>query len=293
MTGRPPAEPLADSAALGLRLAAERCRTDPLSGERCDWYHGPWQLLRLMGLVITPAHHAEFYRAALEDVAARTRAPRVLVSGAADYSMLAHVLATLGVPPIQPEITVVDVCDTPLLLNEWFAERVGHPIRTVRTDILEYRDDRPFDVICTHAFLGRFPAADRAKLLARWNELLAPGGVVVTVNRIQPASSEGRNGFAPEQGRAFRDRVLAEAEALRPTVFSDPTQLARYVDRYVARQGAYHVREREELLGLFEDAGFVADRVSWGAIPTASQHELSGPGIPIKGEYGRIVARRP
>jgi SAM-dependent methyltransferase len=286
-------EPLAASAALGLSLAAERCYVDPVTGERCDWYHGPWQLLRLMGLVITPGHHAEFFRTAIEDVAARTRAPRVLVSGAADYSMLAHVLAALEASPGRPEITVVDVCDTPLLLSEWYAERVGHPIRTYRSDILEFRDDRPFDAICTHAFLGRFPAADRPKLLARWKESLGPGGVVITVNRIQPAASDGRNGFAPEQGRAFRERVLAGAEALRPTVPSDPVRLAHDVDRYVARQGAYHVRAREELLGLFEEAGLVVDRASWGAIPAASQHALSGPGIPIKGEYGRIVARRP
>ncbi len=95
MTLLPIDEPVASTAALALRLASTLCHKDPATGESCAWYHGPWQLLRLLGLVMTPARHADFYGMALEAAASRGSAPRVLISGAADYSLLGHVLAAL------------------------------------------------------------------------------------------------------------------------------------------------------------------------------------------------------
>ena len=66
-------EPIASTAALALRLASTLCHKDPATGESCAWYHGPWQLLRLLGLVMTPARHADFYGAALETAVGRRR----------------------------------------------------------------------------------------------------------------------------------------------------------------------------------------------------------------------------
>ena len=57
---------LALSAPLALERAPGLCRVDPQSGESCAWNHGLWQILRLLGLVLTPAHHAAFFRAALQ-----------------------------------------------------------------------------------------------------------------------------------------------------------------------------------------------------------------------------------
>ena len=286
------AEPLAASASLALRLASTLCRKDPATGESCDWYHGPWQFFRLMGLVITPAQHGDFYQSALEAVARQAGAPRVLISAAADYSMLAHVLATLRTQHVEPEITMVDVCETPLALSSWYAERVGYPIRTCRRDILEYRDDRPFDVICTHSFLGRFTPAERPRLLVKWRELLRSGGALITVNRIQPAAAMDRTAFTRDQADAFRAAALRGAESLRPSIPNDPLEVARHVDSYTSRQGAYPVRTREEFLGLFEQAGFEVQRLSWGPISAGDRHEVRGPGVPGGAEYGRIVAIR-
>ena len=50
---------------------------------------------------------------------------RVLISGAADYSILAYVLWACRENGLDAEVTVLDRCDTPLLLNTWYAEQGG------------------------------------------------------------------------------------------------------------------------------------------------------------------------
>src|SRR5262245_36311726 len=103
-----PQEPLELSAPLARRLAPQLCHKDPASGESCAWQHGLWQYLRILGMNHSPRAHAAFL---LEALAATARpGMRVLVSGAADYSMLAHVLAATRAA----EVTVLDVCETPL-----------------------------------------------------------------------------------------------------------------------------------------------------------------------------------
>jgi len=83
-------EPVLESAPLARRLAAEMCGRDPDTGESCAWNHGFWQYLRALELVTTPAHHADCFKRGFDQVDAR--APRVLISAAADYSMLVQVL---------------------------------------------------------------------------------------------------------------------------------------------------------------------------------------------------------
>src|SRR5690606_34048480 len=73
-------EPLAESAPVARELAARLCRVDPGSGESCAWYHGLWQFLRLMKLVTTPEHHADFYREALGKAAREGESRNVLIA---------------------------------------------------------------------------------------------------------------------------------------------------------------------------------------------------------------------
>lgn len=284
-----PEEPLAVSAPLALRMAPTLCRRDPETGESCAWNHAPWQLFRLMGLVMTPALHADFYRGALATLVRAKSRPRVLISAAADYCMLAQALAILRSLDADPEVTVVDVCETPLMLNRWYAERVGCPVRTCRSDILEYRDDRPFDLVCTHSFLGRFTREQRVALLARWRDLLRPGGAAITVNRVQDAP---RVAFTEEQSRAFRATVLRAAESLRGSMEVDLEELARQVDAYVSHPAGHPVRTREEFLEPFERAGFALEHVSCAPVSAGVRRDVEGPRVPGDAVYGRIIAIR-
>ena len=285
-------EPLELSAPLAWRLAPQLCRKDPATGENCAWVHGFWQYLRLMGLAATPEQHAEFYRRAFQSVTGDRGAPRVLVSGAADYSMLAHVLALYRERGLEPAVTVVDACDTALFLNRWYAERVSASVACTRCDILEYTDSAPFDAVCTHSFLVQFSPEQRVRLLAKWRQLLRPGGAVITVTRVRATAGTERVGFSPEQAQAFRATVLHKAEAMRDSLQVDTAELAQAAEIYMNGQRPWPVRTREEVQQLFETCGFRVDELSDAPVTTAAGQQPDGPAVPGSGVRVQVIATR-
>ncbi len=283
-------EPLELSAPIARRLASALCRRDPATGESCAWYHGLWQFLRLMRLVDPLERHAEFFATALEPAAGGRGAPRVLISGTADYAMLAHVLAASRGRGAVPSVTVLDRCETPLELNRWYAARVASPVETVCCDILDFAAPG-FDAICTHAFLGRFAPRQRPGLLERWRLLLRPGGRVVTVTPVRAGDAAVAVGFSPRDAALLREAVQRGAEALEPALSADAHDLVRDADAYAARHRVYRVRSHEELIGLFEQSGFRVVHHS-RVLPAAADGAIHGPTMTGSAEYARIVAVR-
>jgi SAM-dependent methyltransferase len=285
-------EPLELSAPLARRLAPQLCRKDPATGDSCSWCHGIWQYLRLMGLASTPEQHADFYRRAFESVTGGSGAPRVLVSGAADYSMLAQVLASYRERALEPVVTVVDACDTPLFLNRWYAERESASVECTRCDMLEYAAGAPFDAVCTHSFLVQFSPEQRIRLLEKWRQLLRPGGAVITVTRVRAAAGTERVGFSPRQAQSFRATVLRQAEAMRALLQVDPAELAREAEIYMNGQRPWPVRSREEIQQLFERCGFRVDELSDAPHAASTGQQPDGPAVAGSGERVQIIAIR-
>lgn len=245
-----------------------------------------------MGLAATPEQHADFYRRGFQSLTGGSVAPRVLVSGAADYSMLAHVLAIYRERGLEPAVTVVDTCDTPLFLNRWYAEREAASVECSRCDILEYAAGAPFDAICTHSFLVQFSPEQRIRLLTKWRQLLRPGGAVITVTRVRATAGTERVGFSPEQARSFRATVLGKAESMRALLQVDPAEMAREAEIYMNGQRPWPVRSREEIQQLFEGCGFSVDELSDAPHPAATGQQPDGPAVPGSGERVQIIATR-
>jgi SAM-dependent methyltransferase len=285
-------ELLLESAPLARRLAPRLCHKDSVTGESCAWIHGFWQYLRLFGLASTPDHHVEFFVHAMKGVTEKADTPRVLVSGAADYAMLALVIEAYRERNIPPHVTVVDRCETPLMLNRWHAERAALEITTRRCDIFEYGESDPFDVLCTHSFFSEFPPEQRPAILMKWRQLLRPGGAAIFVNRVRPGSGPGAISVTPEQARAFGAAVLQQAQAMGAALSCDPFELARDAETYMSRRISYPV-QREEITGLLENAGFTIQDISCGPPTAAVRHDVTGPTTPAGAEYARIVARLP
>jgi SAM-dependent methyltransferase len=286
-------EPIVESAPLARWIAERLCRQDSATEAGCSWYHGFWQFLRVLDLVTTPAHHAGFFRDALQTALGGGSRLSVLISGAIDYSMLAHVLWACGLRGAAAEITVVDICDTPLFLNHWYARRTGTGIRTIRSNILGYQSAERYDVVCTHSFLGQFSPPERRELMAKWQQLLKPGGRAITVNRIRPRGSAGQAAFSPEQAQALREAVLRASGRLSQLVQIGAEDLARYAEAYASRRRPHPVNSREEFAALFEQAGFFVDHLSSAPVAAAHGEQLSGPTTPGGAEYAHIVACRP
>lgn len=284
---------LLESAPLARAAAGRLCRDNPVLGADCSWYHGYWQVLRLLRLVATPEHHAGFLRDAFGRVAPSGSRVSVLICGAIDQCTLAHVLWACGEHGLAAEVTVVDVCETPLYLNRWYADKIGTGIRAIASGILDFETPDRYDAVCTHSFFGQIAPHQRPALVARWRELLKPGGRVVTVNRIRPHGDAARAGFSDGQARALRDTVLAMPADLRERLGIGAADLARGADAYAARRRPYPVRSKEEFGALFENAGFTVEHLDSAPLVRASDARVGGPTTLDGADYARIIARRP
>jgi len=288
---RQPEEALELSAPLARRLAAAHCAKDPATGESCAWSHGFWQYLRMMGLAVEPELHAGFFRTALEALLQAQPAPRLLISGAVDYALLAQVFAVPGMRGRQAEITVVDRCETPLELNRWYAQRLGTEIQTRRSDILEYSAQRAYDAICTHAFLGYFDPVQREALFRKWHALLRPGGCIVTVHRLRPGEVE-RARFSGEQAHAYGERILNAAQAIQASLDLEPAALAQMARAYASRLVMWPVASLEQVRDLCERNGFEVTQLHAVPLLPRSPQAASAPTVPGGNDYLHLVATR-
>lgn len=286
-------EPVLESAPIAWRLAPKLCRKDAVSGEDCSWLHGFWQCLRIMELAATPDRHAEFYRRAFDDVAGASGPPRVLVSGAADYSMLAHVLAAFRGRGIEPAITVIDVCETPLYLNRWYARRTACEIKTLRCSVLEMPDSAVFDAVCTHSFLGQFSREQRPILVAAWRRLLRPGAPVITALPLRPWGADEQNRFTPDQAEAFRSVVRSRCVTLLESLETDQAGIMQKAESYLRARYGYPVRSGEEIRDLFERAGFTVKHLACGPVADERPSGAGGPGLRYENvHYASLIASR-
>jgi SAM-dependent methyltransferase len=285
-------EPLELSAPLARRLASRLCRKNPATGESCEWDHGFWQYLRILGLAASPKRHGDFYREAFEQLVDSSSRPRILISGASDYGMLALVLGAFGERGIEPEVTVVDMCETPLALNRWFAERESVGIHTHCSDLLSYTSDLPFDLICTHSFLGQFSPAQRPALLTNWHTLLRPGGAVVIVATIRPVAAHEPTGLTPAQAEAFCAAALKRATEMRGILDIEPEEVLRAAQRTVSQRRFYSMASLEEFRSLFEQAGFIMKRLSFVLLMAGVDSEVSGAATSGSANYAYIIAVR-
>ena len=254
MTAPPPFEPLIESAPLAWADAPTFCAADA-DGSSCAWYHRVWQYLRLLGVITSVRTNTDFLVRAFRDTRGDDSTLVALITGSADYSLLAHVKHACDLDHRRLDVTVVDRCATALRLNEWYGNRVGMAVETRCADVLDYTVDRPVDLICTHNFMGRFDADGRRRLVARWNACLKPGGRVITTQRIRPNSDLIQARYSEVEARDLSLRVAGLARA-RPDIDVDPDELADAVYTYAIRKGTYVIRADREILEPFTEQGF-------------------------------------
>lgn len=286
-------EPLNLSAPLAWQLASQLCAANiAATGVDCSATHAIWQYLRLLGLIGSLDARADFYWRAFDDVTGGADSPRVLIAGTADYSMLAHTIAAFRARGVEPRITVVDLCETPLALNRWYAERSGCRIETCRTDIFGYESGAAFDAVCTDSFIARFPHAQWPRLCEKWHDLLRTGGLFITDNRLRPSNADARVVFSAEKIRTFIAEVLRASTAAGATLGVDPAALAHQAGRYAQSHFAYPLRAPEQLGSLLECAGFRLERLTVETVIAESAAALSGPSTRGGGQFVRTVASR-
>ena len=283
-------EPLQDSALLALHWARELCQPASAGHPGCAWYHGSWQALRLFGVFHSIRSDDDFLLPALQRMIA-DGARRILVSGAADYALLARIAWAAGEHARELRVTVLDQCATPLRLNAWYGERVGIDVRTMQGNVLELQAPAEYDLVCTHSFICFFDQADRQRLLRTWWDCLGPGGVVLTAQRARTADTEPVIRYSQTE----IDELAARAQALAETRGAghgfDPQQLRELARGYGCNHWTYLVRTPDSIRALFQDQGFQLECFS---PPGGHQEFVDTPGTPNQGGSvrWRILARK-
>jgi hypothetical protein len=269
-------------------LAEQNCNRGDLD---CRWYHGNWALLKSLGLVATSAIHAEELRdLLLQALPAGKKNPAILISGSTDATLLEILHAACLDAGVLPDVTAVDVCDTPLELMAEYARRHGIAFSRARADILTYTSSTRYDVIFTHVFMGNFDEASRPALLHAWATLLADGGRVATVQRVRPGDSIPTARFTPNQSGQF---VASALEAAASATHLPADELARVEGAATAFAENFHshaINSREALEHLFEQAGFTFNYLKYQSLKTKSS--MSGPSVPSGGHYAFIIAEK-
>ena len=282
---------LAQSARLAHRLALEHCRHT--AGADCTWYHGTWQYLRALGVSKTAGGHAKFLTDTLRSLVAGGGVRRVLISGSADDAMTLIALEAFRDAKVRPELTLIDICETPLALSRWSAERVGGTVATQRTDILDYAVDVPFDVVMSNSFLSYFEPAVRPRLFVRWASLLRPGGKLLLTNRLRPGAPAAPLGFTANQAQVFCAAVRREAERRQEDLGLDPATVEGWAREYTRRFKSFPLGAADEVLELLRSAGFVAERVDTALFPGLQGGDaVAGPSSSDRADYVRVLATR-
>lgn len=248
-------EPMLKSAPLMSMLSEVMCRGSYMSGEDCSWYHRIWQYLRIFNLVSTPTWHHEFYIESLKSLFInKNRRINILICGTADYSMLAHVLHAFSNSQAEPEITVLDLCQTPLVICEWYAIKNGKKIRTVQHDILKFDERSYFDLVITDAFLTRFSDDEKLEILRKWRWLLKEGGIVATTIRLEKVNGLVR--ATENEMSEFIEKVRKSAKAWQPFLRESTDDIVGKAQEYAENMTSFPIVDREHFQSMISENGF-------------------------------------
>ena len=205
--------------------------------------------------------------------------------------MLETVVAAYGSGRAGLDLTVVDRCPVPVLMSARYGAEAGYPVRTLVTDLLDYREAESCDVICTHSLLTYPPLEGRQRLVANWHRLLRPGGAVLTVSRLstEPRAAGDRAADRAMRARAFGD--LAVERCRRLGLARDPTNCGR-AERFALAQVGHPVGDEADLRTLFEQQGFEVVRLDVRTLDGSGGTPQPIMGAARGGVYGEIVAVR-
>jgi len=281
---------LHESAPLALDWSKHHCAQANGDDAGCAWYHGSWQVLRCLGVFRSIRSDDEFFIPVLAQLI-HDGARRILVSGAADYALMARVIAAAGEQAKDLHITVIDLCETPLRLNAWYGEKAGVEVEVIKVDILSHEPKQRFDLICTHSFLCFFDQSDRKRLLQTWWDCLQPGGRVITAQRARTDDHQPVIAYSIDEVTALGDRAYRLARDQYDTQKIDPELARGLAEAYGRYHSTYLIRTAEEIQDLFEGQGFKLETFS---PPDAERLTDDTPGTPNQtgSVRWRILARK-
>ena len=203
----------------------------------CEWYHAAWGYCRYAELIRSPQLHKYYFQKVFTELSKKNRI-NILISGAADFSILDHISSSIDCSQLNNlYFTVVDMCMTPLINCKWYNElrsSKGLPslnIDLVQTDMLKSGlPDDFFDIITTYRFLSKFNSNDRKKLIEEWKRMLIQGGWIITSESIFP----GQGSFWMPTREQISDYIIKAREKIEhtPEFYDRKERIMSIIEKY-------------------------------------------------------------
>lgn len=238
---------LTKSADMLYNVAKDNCKNG-IVDENCFWYHSIWQYLRMMDVVSSPTWHSRFYIEQLSKSLKGGEINNVLISGTADYSMLAYVIRCVKKMNINTNIYVLDTCKTPLIACEWFAKMENIEIACVNQNILDYCNNNFFDIICTDAFLTRFNNEDANLVIDKWYNLLKIDGKIITTIRVHDMNE--KNDFRNIEN--FINKIKNNYEYYKDDIKIPLDELIKKAKVYANNMKSNNIGDEKNILKKFK-----------------------------------------
>jgi hypothetical protein len=267
------------------QLALQHC----IKGESgCSWYHGNWHLLKSLGVVSTSAVHENTISHLLQLALAGKTAPRILLTGSTDETLVRLVHNTCSDLGIQEKLFAVDICATPLMFMQAYAKENQIELVTYHCDVLKFEAEKNFDIILTHAFMGYFDATQRPLLMEKWHQLLSDSGKIITIQRVRPADSSALVKFSAAQASTFVDSAIDAAKSSGLTTQTEIDSIKSAATEFANRFVSHAITSKSALESLFTNAELVFDLLEYHRLERKGV--LSGPSVPSNAEFAHIIA---
>jgi SAM-dependent methyltransferase len=257
----------ADSERLG-DIAAEAYEVaDRLCGS-CRNLHALWPYIRLSRSSTGLERNGSVLETALRSFIGEGLR-KILIAGAADTGLLS--LVVRAADDFDADITVLDVCASPLELCRRLASQWSIPVKTVKQDLADLGERQTFDLVLVHGTLHFIAAEKRLNVLVRIHRALRPNGrLVLLFNTSRPSTIRKGDKFHVD----YAESVVKELRRLAIPLPDSESELVRRLSD--------HSRQRQEREGAFanpdsarqllEAAGF--NIISCGEVETAQSAQM-------------------
>jgi hypothetical protein len=228
----------------------------------CDWYHSTWQFLRLVNMVAVPDWYP-FYVEAISEVLLEKPNANIFISACADYGMLAKLHEAMEEYEVKtgkkcnPQITIADICLTPLKNAKWYADNVSIKIENLVCDNIILGDfpESEFDLIITDEFLSVIKDDLKQDVVNKWKYLLKPGGCLITTAMEGLPTTPERREFYAQKAR----KLIGENRHLFPATFTeeDFEKVMQQTDKFASLHTRHMIQNRDQLSHLFRNFDYL------------------------------------
>ncbi len=272
-----------EGAAFAFRVARECC-VDSDNNWGCTGYHALWQYLRFTGIQPSISRDRSSLSTLLKEALNGVEAPHVLISGAADYGLLELLGEWSCVAERSVTVDIVDRCETPLRVNQWFAEKAGLSLQRYHCDFRDFTPSTSYDLVATHSFIAMFELSERQALFEKWSSLLKPKGHLLTTTRVYK-TSRARTRTRPDV-REVNSRLVQLRDGLKRKGWNPPCaepELLNLLREIYDQRPANEIVVEAQLFEMLQNSGFSVTQLRTDEAATPGVDSLVGSpeGLPV------------